>query len=330
MVENDKQKSADERRKRIERLKKLIVFVRRAGYIVPWLVVIGLCAFIACLKAEIRESNKIILEYGEENERLNFEIGKMDEEARKRLESASVVTGIDDFDDLQITDNTQPLEDLTLSDEQLYDGYRKVYLTFDDGPGSNTDEILDILAKYNVKATFFVIYKEGLENEQLYRRIVDEGHSLGMHSCTHEYSVVYESPEAFLQDTQKLRNFLYMVTGKEISLYRFPGGSSNKVSRVDMKTFAKCLHDEGIEYFDWNISSQDASNPILSKSRIVSNVVSHISEYSEAVVLMHDTAGKVTTVEALPEIIETIQAMDKTVLLPITDETKPIQHRTVD
>lgn len=218
---------------------------------------------------------------------------------------------------------------LTLGNEELYDGYRKIYLTFDDGPSINTASILDILARYDVKATFFVIRKDGANNEKLYRRIVDEGHTLGMHSNTHEYSKVYASREAFMDDTSSLRDFLYMVTGVESNFYRFPGGSSNRVSRVPMEDLARLLHDNGIEYYDWNVSARDAMNPLPDADQVYQNVRYGLSDHDEAIILFHDTASKVSTVQALPRIIEYIQSLDDTVILPITETTNPIQHLTV-
>ncbi len=218
---------------------------------------------------------------------------------------------------------------LTLGNEELFDGYRKIYLTFDDGPSVNTASILDILARYDVKATFFVIRKDGANNEKLYRRIVDEGHTLGMHSNTHEYSKVYASREAFMEDTSSLRDFLYMVTGVESDFYRFPGGSSNRVSRIPMEDFARLLHENGIEYYDWNVSARDAMNPIPDADQVYQNVRSGLTGHDEAIILFHDTASKVSTVQALPRIIEYIQSLDDTVILPITETTNPIQHLTV-
>ena len=218
---------------------------------------------------------------------------------------------------------------LTLSNEELYDGYRKIYLTFDDGPSVNTAAILDILAEYNVKATFFVIRRDGANNEKLYRRIVDEGHTLGMHSNTHEYSKVYAGEEAFMEDTTSLRDFLYMVTGVESNYYRFPGGSSNKVSSIPMEVYGKLLHEHGIEYYDWNVSARDAMLPLPDANQVYNNVRYGLSDYDEAIILFHDTASKVSTVQALPRIIEYIQSLDNTVILPITETTNPIQHLRV-
>ena len=327
MTDEESIKYQNSRRKRVERLKKIIKFGRRAGYIVPWIIVLLLIVRVSFLKGSIRRANEQIQAYGEENERLNFEMGKLEEIEQAPEEQSTLENDEKDELDKKILDNQLPYD---LSLEELYDGYRKVYLTFDDGPSTNTDAILDVLKEYDVKATFFVIYKEGRDNEALYRRIVDEGHSLGMHSCTHEYSVVYAGEEEFLADTKKLQDFLYMVTGVKSSLYRFPGGSSNKVSSIDMRVFGKALKSQGISYFDWNISSQDASKPIPSANTIMNNVTKNLEKYGQAVVLMHDTASKVTTVEALPSIIEFIKGMDKTVILPITEETEPIQHIRID
>ena len=203
---------------------------------------------------------------------------------------------------------------------------RKVYLTFDDGPSSNTDNILDILDTYGVKATFFVTGKEGAKAEASYRRIVEEGHTLGMHSYTHDYSVIYASEEAFMEDMEKLQRYLYDVTGVQSTYIRFPGGSSNKVSDVDMRLLITDVHEAGMEYFDWNVSSQDASSKPLTKEEILDNCLNSIERFKNCIILMHDAGSKDSTVEALPELIEHIQAMEHTELLPITEDTVPVWH----
>ena len=203
---------------------------------------------------------------------------------------------------------------------------RKVYLTFDDGPSSNTDNILDILDTYGVKATFFGTGKEGAKAEASYRRIVEEGHTLGMHSYTHDYSVIYASEEAFMEDMEKLQRYLYDVTGVQSTYIRFPGGSSNKVSDVDMRLLITDVHEAGMEYFDWNVSSQDASSKPLTKEEILDNCLNSIERFQNCIILMHDAGSKDSTVEALPELIEHIQAMEHTELLPITEDTVPVWH----
>ncbi len=205
------------------------------------------------------------------------------------------------------------------------EGTRYVYLTFDDGPSIYTDEILDILAEYDVKATFFVCGKPDAKYTDSYKRIVDEGHTLGMHSYSHKYSDIYSSVDAFSEDFKKLRHFLYDTTDVLPKYYRFPGGSSNKVTKVDIHDLMDVLEADGVTYFDWNVSAGD-DRAGATKDTIYNNIVGNIPKFKHCIVLMHDAADKKSTVEALPEVIEAIQAMDDTVIVPITDDTLPVQH----
>ncbi|MBD5470307.1 MAG: polysaccharide deacetylase [Lachnospiraceae bacterium] len=208
--------------------------------------------------------------------------------------------------------------------ESRSEGIKRVYLTFDDGPSPNTDRILDILKEYDVKATFFVVGKENYTDQ--YKRIVDEGHTLAMHSYSHVYKDIYSSLDAYKQDLGELRTFLYELTGVECNIVRFPGGSSNTISKVDMHTLIDYLDSENMVYYDWNVSSGDASGTYRSANQIASNVLGNIDKYNNAVVLMHDAAEKNSTVDALPTIIETILQSEDTVLLPISEDTVRVQH----
>lgn len=203
-------------------------------------------------------------------------------------------------------------------------GIRRVYLTFDDGPSSNTDKILDILDQYGVKATFFVVGREDLAEQ--YKRIVADGHTLAMHSYSHKYKEIYSSLDAYQQDLEKLHDFLYEITGEDCNIVRFPGGSSNTVSRVDMRDLAAYLDEEGMVYFDWNISSGDAVKGSISADQIARNVLDNINKYDNAVILFHDAGDKRSTVAALPVIIEKILESENTVMLPISEDTELIQH----
>ena len=202
----------------------------------------------------------------------------------------------------------------------------KVYLTFDDGPSANTLKVLDILEEYGVKATFFTVGTAGEGEEEILKQIVEAGHTLGMHSYTHDYSEIYSSVENFAADFAREQEFLYSVTGVKSKVYRFPGGSSNAVSSIDMKEFAEYLDRQGVRFFDWNVSSGDGGSHLFPVETIVENCTGNIGSYSVSIILMHDSAGKTTTLEALPIIIEKIQAMEDTVILPITDATVPVQH----
>lgn len=201
---------------------------------------------------------------------------------------------------------------------------RRVYLTFDDGPSANTDRILDILAQYGVKATFFVVGKNGYTEQ--YQRIVKEGHTLGMHSYSHRYSEIYASLDAYKEDLTKLHDFLYELTGEDCKIVRFPGGSSNTISKVNMQELIHYLNQESMVYFDWNVSSGDASGENKDANQIARNVLDQIDKYNNVVILFHDATGKSTTVDALSEIIEKILESDNTVILPISEDTVKVQH----
>lgn len=310
-----------ERRKRINRLKKMIAGTVLFMILFPILgcVVLGVMLYRTNSSAErmseqITFMEKALQESADENERIQ-ELLRIDGEIRQEAQA-----GIE-YEELP------GMEDVPEVDAETEDGIRRVYLTFDDGPSIYTEELLDILAQYDVKATFFVTAKGKEDYGDIYRRIVEEGHTLGMHSYSHEYGNIYASLENFQEDIEKLRNFLYRETGTVSRFYRFPGGSSNTVSATDVHEFIRYLNAMDIDYFDWNVSSGDASSVRLGSDEIVDRVVREIPSRRVAVVLMHDAADKHSTVEALPRLIEEIQAMeDGTEILPITEETMLIQH----
>lgn len=204
------------------------------------------------------------------------------------------------------------------------------YLTFDDGPSANTKKILDVLDKYKIKATFFVIYHSG--QESLYKEIVKRGHALGLHSYTHEYSTIYKSETAFWNDQTKLADYLEKTTGVRPKILRFPGGASNTVSRSYCKGIMTALTasagKKGFSYFDWNVDSGDADANCVSASKIVSRVKSGLGSQKKPVILMHDTAAKTTTPEALPEVITYLK--DKGYSFgKLDDSGAPVCHHAV-
>lgn len=211
-------------------------------------------------------------------------------------------------------------------EEPEVEAAHKVYLTFDDGPSIYTQDILDILDEYGVKATFFILGKENDSAKEAMKRIVEDGHTLAMHSYTHKYADIYASVEDFAEDFAKIQNYIYDVTGVKSTVYRFPGGSSNSVSSMDMAVFARYLDEQDVSFFDWNVSSGDGGKYVLSVETLLENCTSKIETREASVILLHDSAGKKTTVEALPSIIEAILDMEDTVILPITGGTEPVQH----
>jgi len=203
------------------------------------------------------------------------------------------------------------------------------YLTFDDGPSVNTIKILDFLKANNIKATFFVIGKEGYDD--VYRRIVDEGHTLAIHSNTHKYSEIYLSVYAFMQDINKLSNKLEKLTGVRPTIMRFPGGSNNTVSyRYGGKDLMDKLTTEvnkaGYQYYDWNVDSSDATEICKNKDAILNSVLNGVVGKEHAMILMHDAAAKTTTVEALPQIVDGLRKKGF-ILAPITEDTPAVQFK---
>lgn len=180
---------------------------------------------------------------------------------------------------------------------------KTVYLTFDDGPSSRTAEILDILKKEDVKATFFIIGKEGNRQKELLRRIADEGHTLGIHTYSHIYDSIYESVESFLEDFSKTYHLIYDTTGVKPDVFRFPGGSVNTYNAHYYEEIIAEMTRRGFTYYDWNASSGDAV-PKATANTVLTNSIQSSAGKDRVILLMHDSLGKSYTVAALPGIIE--------------------------
>lgn len=183
------------------------------------------------------------------------------------------------------------------------DGTGKViYLTFDDGPSEYTGELLDVLAKYNVKATFFVVNSK---YNNLLSRIVHEGHAIGIHSYTHDYKTIYSSTDAFYDDLYAERSVIFDYTGINPTISRFPGGSSNAVSKQYctgiMSSLVLSIQENGFQYFDWNVSSGDAAAKPITTEAVINNIVDGVSSHQNSIVLQHDT--KKFSVDAVETII---------------------------
>lgn len=184
---------------------------------------------------------------------------------------------------------------------------KTVYLTFDDGPSKNTEDILDILKEEGIVATFFVIGRADEYSKSLYKRIVEEGHAIGNHTYSHNYTAIYKSVDAFVEDFTKLENLLLEASGVKPKIIRYPGGSNTLVGSD--RTIHNAIIDEitkqGYVHFDWNVDSNDASKVTQDKDVIVNSVINSLRKTS--IILFHDSKPKTTTVEALPEIIKTLK-----------------------
>ena len=177
-----------------------------------------------------------------------------------------------------------------------------IYLTFDDGPSRYTSDLLDVLKKYNVKATFFVV---NTGYHDVLRRIVDEGHSIAIHCTNHTYSEIYQNEDAYFADMENMQRIIYEQTGVLTKLVRFPGGSSNTVSKAYnigiMTRLTKALRARGYQYFDWNVDSDDAGGA-RTKEKVYENVTKGCAARRVSVVLQHDI--KNYSVAAVEDIIK--------------------------
>lgn len=209
-------------------------------------------------------------------------------------------------------------------------GEKVLYLTFDDGPSENTEKILDILDQYDAKATFFVT---GHEPE--YRPMIAEayrrGNTIGMHTFTHDYATIYQSEDAFFSDLDQVCDVVKEQIGYVPYLTRFPGGASNTVSASYcpgiMTALSQDVRARGFQYYDWNVSSNDAAGNKVPVEKIVEASCSN-GNYTNVILLCHDSAPKSTTVEALPQIIEYYQSQG--FVCKALDRTSVVVHHGIN
>ena len=286
------------RKKRVKRIKKIIVGTAIVLLLLPTIICLFLLVKVHSLEKQIETITKVSDSGAVKAQEKEVETTK----APKKASTAEPTI--------------KPTDDTTT---------KKVYLTFDDGPGSQTGKILDILKKNHVKATFFVTGKEDASSKKIYQRIVKEGHTLAMHSYSHIQDVIYDSKEAFEKDLKQINRCLYEATGVHTKFYRFPGGSSTQNTSLPIQNFIDVLKKNHYLYLDWNVISPDINNANATKEQVVTGVMQGVDAYDTAVVLMYDVADKPMTVKALPSIIKQIKAKNYE-LLPVDESMIFIQH----
>ncbi len=198
-----------------------------------------------------------------------------------------------------------------------------VYFTFDDGPSRNTYSILSYLRKYNAKATFFVVPTRTEECYAALRQIVEEGHSIGVHSASHDYEKIYASVEAYLEDFYEAWDIIYDATGIKTGIFRFPGGSKNDYNVETRDAIIEEMSRRGFRYFDWNVESNDAGG--AGWTEMYQNVLSEIDGNYRSVVLMHDSAPRENTVLVFEDILNVLVNENKYKIDKINDDTRPVQ-----
>ncbi len=180
---------------------------------------------------------------------------------------------------------------------------RRVYLTFDDGPSSNTERVLDVLNEYDIKASFFLIGNQiNEDNYEIVERMRDEGHAIGLHCSCHNYNKLYSGEYACMESILEEKKMLEESFGICSTIYRLPGGSTN-IYITNKDKIISGLREEGLRGFDWNVSAEDSVG-IPTKESIMNNIFKDIERVKEPVILLHDGVGNLLTAEMLPQILE--------------------------
>lgn len=193
------------------------------------------------------------------------------------------------------------VEENEIIESDTRDKNKVIYLTFDDGPSYKvTDKVLDILKEKEVPATFFLIGNQIKDNEDVVKRINDEGHSIGLHTWTHKYNCIYCNEDTFINEMVECRTEINRVTGVSPNIIRFPGGSYKHLN----KNYLKKLHSNNFKIYDWDLDNEDGLNPNSSPDRLYRNAIKGSKDLQSIILLMHCTDMHKNTAEALPKIID--------------------------
>ncbi len=195
-------------------------------------------------------------------------------------------------------------------DEGLNGKY--ICLTFDDGPATNnTPKVLKALKEYGVKATFFVCGPDSPTQRQLIRDIYADGHTIGLHCYSHALKKLYQSEESFLDDFYTIENMVIEETGYQPTVYRFPGGTNTSyISKELSDKLIVFLEERGYEYYDWNVGGDDEDCPPAEEiaQTVITKCRKRANAETPSIVLLHDSAGRYNTGDAVPMILETLTA----------------------
>lgn len=203
------------------------------------------------------------------------------------------------------------------------DGYKVVYLTFDDGPTYViSNNILDVLSEYDVKATFFIVGKEIDGKEKILKRIYNEGHGIGVHTYSHNNKLIYKSEDSFVAENILAAQKVEEVTGYYPNIVRFPGGSCFKLT----ESLLEKLHNNNFRVFDWNVCLEDGVDSELNKNTLYKNSLKIKGDRSTVIILMHCNFNNRNTVKALPMIIEKYKS-EGYAFEPISDLTAEYYYR---
>lgn len=210
----------------------------------------------------------------------------------------------------------------TSSQRETQSPEQTVYLTFDDGPSARTGEILDILRENDIKATFFVTGQTSELAQEMMKRITAEGHTIAIHTYTHDYVEIYSSVEAYLADFNRIYNWVHEVTGVYPQIFRFPGGTVNSYNGSIYRELVSEMTRRGFVHYDWNAMCGDADGKTHTVAELTKNSLAMVGA-KRAIILMHDSAVRQTTVACLPAVIDGYRKAGYT-FAPLTPEVKAI------
>lgn len=296
------------RRKRMRKIKKYIRFFAAWGLLLA--VIILIIVLIVSCASKARASHNQNDPVGQKTEAVTGEGGASAENGASAESGASEeAQNKDQTESESTTEETSPAPaawDGVTAEEMIEKGLasKVVFLTFDDGPSENTSHLLDILKAHNVQATFFVVGWDESKFDMITREHA-EGHTVAVHSLTHQYSLIYTADDVFWDDNAKMNDIIEERTGVRADLMRFPGGASNHVSADYnsgiMTRLTEQALERGYDYVDWNVSSGDGG-ATDSTAQIYENVTQGIEKNDISVVLMHDSHDY--TVAAVDDIIK--------------------------
>jgi peptidoglycan-N-acetylglucosamine deacetylase len=211
----------------------------------------------------------------------------------------------------------------TSQDGEHEEEQKIAYLTFDDGPSYViTNKLLDILSECNVKATFFVVGKEIKGKEKILRRIHEEGHSIGLHTYTHNFKSIYKSNDNFIHEMKKTSVMIQNIIGTKPTAIRFPGGSFGALN-ADL---LELLHKNGFKVFDWNVNLGDGINAAAPPSKLLSNSYKAKGNQNVRFILAHCNYNNINTVRALKPIVEYYKK-EGFKFMPIGNSTKEYHYK---
>jgi len=335
--EDEEAEEEEYNRASVNRLKKAILVALVLMFLIPTIICLILLTKMHSMEKEIEQLREDFLSKKEqmlaaEAEKPVSVITEAEKQAKLERDREGDITMLHqagesgDPEETEAETEAETEEPEDTIDPSTVPEEKRVYLTFDDGPSDDAGAILDVLKEKNVKATFFMVINDK-SRQSIIKRMVDEGHTLGIHSVSHVYSEIYADLDSFIEDVQTVHDLLYDMTGQDVKLYRFPGGSSNRVSDVPVDECIAYLEEAGYTYFDWNASNGDSSGSGYTAEQLEDNVLRYVHNNSGAtVVLMHDFKGCPATAQSLSHLIDTLRE-EGYVLLPIDETTTPVHHR---